>query len=350
MERIRVAPAWLYQRYRPFWDRLFPAFGMAFLFVLTDQAVGAFTKEWRLFIAGSVLMAGVVTPVAGYVSFILALAYPLYSISIYVAALALTVLTLAAFFLTRYLSAVVLVLGISLLAPYRIAPVVPLVAGLWWAEWGGVLVGLGGALWLKTFAGMCGATPDLIQLGGQPLVFHQLIDRFQQANSLQTLLWLAQPWVGASPDREVLLLHILEVLGWGLAGYGVGLMRQRIAGMQRPVFGVLASVSAGLLGLWLLMLVVPLALGLREMSSIIVPFVVECCWSGVIAMGLYGLSRYLSRPAVVPVRTQDVHRLDQAVEPHHPPVQPVPDSAAQSWGRPKSREDEQTDIIMIDLD
>jgi hypothetical protein len=65
---------------------------------------------------------------------------------------------------------------------------------------------------------------------------------------------------------------------------------------------------------------------------------------------LFGLSQYLSRPAVVPVRTQDVHRLDQAVEPRHPPVQPVPDSASQSWGRPKSREDEQTDIIMIDLD
>jgi hypothetical protein len=350
VERIRVAPLWLYQRYRSFWDRLVPALGMALLFVLTDQATGAFSREWRLFIASGLLVVGLVTPTAGYVLFVLALAYPLYSISIYVAALALSVLVLLGFFLTRHLTAVVLVLVIPLLVPYRIAPLVPLLAGLCWAEWGGALAGLGSALWLKTVAGLCGATPDLTQLGGQPLALHQLIPRFQGANSLQTLLLLAQPWLGTPPDPETLLFHILEVLGWGLAGYGVGLMCQRTEGMPRPAVGLLASVSAGLLGMWLVSLVVPVVLGLREASAFPFPFMMECCWSGVIGMVLYAVSRYLTRPAVVPLRSRDLAGLSQTIESSYPPVRPATEPAPRPWGHPQPRDDEQTDIIMIDLD
>lgn len=346
MERIGLVPAWFYQRYRSFFDRLLPSLGMASLFVLTAQATGAFSREWRLFIASGVLVAGLVTPIAGYVLFILALAYPLYSISIYIAALALAVLILFAFFLTRHLTPIVLVLAIPLLAPFRVALVIPLLAGLWWAEWGGVLAGLGSALWLKIFSGMCGATPDLAQLGGQPLATHRLIARFHTANSLQTLLWLAEPWLGAPPDSQVLLLHILEVLGWGLAGYGVGLMRRRVEGMPRPTVGILASISAGLLGVWLGSLIVPMALGLREASALPIPYLSECCWSGLIAMGLYGLSRYLTRPVVVPTPSQ----IEPQIEPYRPTVRPTPESAPRSWVRPQPRGEEQTDIIMIDLD
>jgi len=334
-----MSPAWLYQRYRPFCDRLAPALGMAFLFLLTAQATGAFPREWLLFSAGGVLVAGLLAPVAGYVLFILALAYPLYSISIYIAALALAILILPAFSLTRYLTAVVLVLTAPLLASYRIAPVVPLLAGLWWAEWGGVVAGVGSALWLKPFAGMCGTTLDLTQLGGQPLAVHQLITRFHTANSLQTLLWIAEPF---APDPQTLLLHVLEVLGWGLAGYSVGLMRRRIEGVPRPNVGLLATISAGLLGVWLGSPFIPIALGLREAAALPVSFLVECCWSGVIAMGLYGVSRYLTRPAVVPLRSR--------VEPPRPAARQTPEPAPQSWVRPQPHDDEQADIIMIDLD
>lgn len=346
MERIGLIPAWFYQRYRSFFDHLLPSLGMASLFVLTAQATGAFSREWRLFIASGVLMAGLVTPIAGYILFILALAYPLYSISIYIAALALAVLILLAFFLTRHLTAMVLVLAIPFLAPFRVALVIPLLAGLWWAEWGGVLAGLGSALWLKIFAGMCGAMPDLAQLGGQSLATHQLIARFRTANSLQTLLWLAEPWLGTPPDSQTLLLHILEVLGWGLAGYGVGLMRRRVEGMPRPTVGILASISAGLLGVWLGSLIVPMALGLRETSALPVPYLLECCWSGLIAMGLYGLSRYLTRPVVVPTPS----RIEPQIEPYRPTVRPTPESAPRPRVRPQPRGEEQTDIIMIDLD
>lgn len=358
MERVSVMPDWLYQRYRPFCDRLIPALGMAFLFVLTDQVVGAFSREWRLFIAGGVLVAGLVKPIVGYVLFVLVLAYPLYSISIYIAALALTVLSLLAFFPTRYLTAIILVIAIPLLALYRVALIVPLLAGLWWAEWGGVLAGLGSALWLKVFVGMCGMTPDLTQLGGQSLAVHQLVTRFHTANSLQTLLWLAEPFVpglveSPTPDTRTLLLHIFEVFGWGLAGYGVGLMRQRVLGSSRLNVALLASVSAGLLGLWLGSLVVPIALSLREPFVFSAPFVVECCWGGIMAMGIYRVSHYLTRPVVQPLRSRSERyrspsyylsstgegREEEAIE-----------SATQAWEHPQSRDDEQADIIMIELD
>jgi hypothetical protein len=343
VERIKVGPAWLYQRYRVFFDRLVPALGIAWLFVLTNRATGTFPGEWLGFIAGSILVAGLAAPLAGYVLFVLALAYPLYSISIYVAALALAVLIVLSFFVTRHFAAIVLVLTAPLLSVCRVAPLVPLLAGLWWAEWGGVLVGMGSALWLKTFAGMCGATPDLVQLGGQALAVQQLVDRFHVANSLQTLLQLADP---LAPDPQALLLHILEILGWGLAGYGVGIVGRRIESVRRPAISLLASISAGMLGLWFGSIVIPVALGLREASdspiSVLLGFLVQSISSGVLVLGLYAGARYLVRPVVLPTRSRS--------DPYRPSTTPEP--ASQPWSRPQpvANEDEPTDIIMIDLD
>ena len=273
------------------------------------------------------------------------LAYPLYSISIYLAALALSILILLAFFVTRHFTALVLVLAIPLLVALRVTWAVPLLAGLWWAEWGGVLVGMGGALWLKVFVGMCGVTPDFVRLSGQTMVVDRLIDRFHAANSLQTLLWLTEPLI---PDSQTLLFHILEVLGWGLAGYGVGLMRRRIEGMSRRSLGVLASMVVGCLGLGIGSLALPAALDLREASdlpiSLLLNFLLECGKSSIIVVGLYGVSRYLARPAVLPALSR--------IESHRSSVQPTPEPAPQPWVPSQSRvkEDEPTDIIMIDLD
>ncbi len=345
MDRIRVMPAWLYQRYRSFFDRLVPSLGLGLLFVLVNQATGIFSSDWLWFIASGIIVAGLIAPVVGYVLFVLALAYPLYSISIYLAALALSILILLAFFVTHYFAALVLVLAIPLLVAFRITWAVPLFAGLWWAEWGGVLVGMGGAFWLKIFAGMCRVTPDLIQLSGQTLATSEMIDRFHTANSLQTLRWLTEP---LAPDSQTLLLHILEILGWGLAGYGVGLMRRRMEGMPRRNLGLLASMVVGFLGLGIGSLALPTALGLRQVSdlsiSLLLNFLIECGKSGIIVMGLYGVSRYLIRPAVLPTSSR--------IESRRSSVQSTPELAPQPWVRSKPRveEDESTDIIMIDLD
>jgi len=340
--RFHRSAAWLYQRYRTFFDRLIPALGLVLMFVLVEQHTSVFPVEWRLFIAGAVLAAGLATPVVGYGLFVLALAYPLYSISIYVAALGLAALILLVFAAARHLAAVVLMLCLPLVIPYRVAVAAPLLAGLWWGDWGGALVGLGSALWLKIFAGMCGAAPDLIRLGDQALAVEQFITRFQTANSLQTLLWLVDPLV---PNSQAALFHIFQVLGWGLGGYAVGLVCRRMEGMSRPHVGLLASVSAGLVGIWMGGVALPLIFDLQAVKSwstfLLSGFLIECVRSGVILVGLYGLSRYLTRPAAMPIPS-----LSEPRQPSSPPLETV----SQSWSRPRSREEDPGDIIMIDLD
>lgn len=344
MGRVGRVPAWLYQRYRAVWDRLLPAAGMAALFWWVARTTGVFSQEWQWFIAGGILIAGLFASLAGYIAFILALAYPLYSISIYVAALAVTVLTLPAFFLTQHLGAVVLALTVPAFSVGRLGSAVPLLAGLWWAEWGGTWVGLGSALWLKFFAGMCGADPDFVHLGGVSLAGERLVERFSAANSLQTLVWLVQP---LAPDSRTLLLHILQMMGWGLAGYGLGLIRQRMGRMARPNVGLMAAVGAGLLGLNLGVMVLPLALGLDVVTSVPVHFLVECLGSGLLVMGVYVLRRYLMRPV-----------LSRPFEARLDTSEPAPGTAREpAQGHqpaigitPRPRDEEHTDIIMIDLD
>lgn len=86
-------------------------------------------------------------------------------------------------------------------------------------------MGLASALWLKMLAGKCGVAPYVTQLGGQLLAVHQLLARFRAANSLRTLLWLADPLVpglaecfssplaeSPVPDSQALLFHILETV------------------------------------------------------------------------------------------------------------------------------------------
>ncbi len=356
MRLAQNIPPWLYQRYRHFFDRLPSALGMAALFALVDMRTGAFPVEWRTFIAVGVLVSGLLLPVAGYILFIVALAYPLFTISIYIAALALSVLILWAFLCSRHLGAVVLLLVTPLLVPYRLAPLVPLLAGLWWGEWGGALVGAGSALWLKLFAGMCGAAPDITSLSIQTLSAERLINRFHTANSLQTLLWM---WEPLSPHPQALLLNILHILGWGLAGYGIGIMRQRMENMARPYLGLLAGISAAWLGFGVGSLAAPFALGLLRPSALpishLANFLIELGMSSAAAVMICAAYRYLNRPVVPPSLRRDViaYRCQEtgsgdgmrAGTPATLPASPV----SPPWAGP-FEEDEQEDIIMLDLD
>ncbi len=356
MRRTRDIPPWLYQRYRNFFDRLPSALGMAVLFALVDMRTGAFPVEWRTFIAAGILVSGLLLPIAGYILFILALAYPLFNISIYIAALALSVLILWAFFCSRHTGAVVLLLATPLLVPHWLAPLVPLLAGLWWGEWGGALVGAGSALWLKLFAGMCGTAPDTTSLSTQTLSAERLITRFHTANSLQTLLWI---WEPLAPHPQALLLNILQILGWGLAGYGIGIMRQRMENMARPYLGLLAGISAAWLGVGAGSLAAPLALGLLRPSALpishLTNFLIEWGVSSAAAVMIYAAYRYLNRPVIPSSLRRDVaiYRRQEtgpgdglrAGTPATLPASPV----SSPWAGP-SEEDEQEDIIMLDLD
>jgi hypothetical protein len=223
-----VAPTtWLpqlYQRYRSFWDRVVPAAGLAWLLWATTQASGAFPGEWRVFLAAVLLLLGLARPDLAYVAFIFCVAYPLYSVSIYLAAIFLAVLILTSHWAMRNLGATVWVLATPVLLPWHLEAAAPLLAGLWWGEVTGALAGGLAALWLKLLAGMASQPLDLVQLSGWTPAGASTIQRFSDFNSLQTLLELVNPFAGTS---QALLLHVLQVLSWGLAGYLTGRLAQR---------------------------------------------------------------------------------------------------------------------------
>ena len=167
MHRLVKFPAWVYQRQQAFWDRAVLACGWMWLYLLcsgiepwlrlsVQEGAGAsvmLPAQWRVVMAALVLVLGLWRPVAGYAAFIVALAYPLYLISVYVMALALAVLVLLAPVMALYaeqgvLYLAVLVLMTVVLAPLHLAPLVPLLAGLWWQGAGSWVGGGAAALWL----------------------------------------------------------------------------------------------------------------------------------------------------------------------------------------------------------
>ena len=124
---LRELPARVYQRQPRLWDRVVLAAGWALLYLVVSGAVAdaeagaaglAFPNEWRLVLTSLVFVLGVWKPVAGYAAFIVAIAYPLYLVSIYVMALALAVLVMLLPVMAAYSEQGVLFLALLvLLAP-----------------------------------------------------------------------------------------------------------------------------------------------------------------------------------------------------------------------------------------
>jgi len=293
---ILDGPAWLYQRYSEFWRRSVLAAGWAMLFVLCDLGSKAFAVEWRIVLAACIWLGGLWKPPVGYALLIAALAYPLYLISIYVMALALAALILSAPVAVRFLPQTWWILAAPLFAPVSLIPLTPFLAGLWWGEAAGAVVGALAALWLKIAAAMSGDSPELWQLGGWALRMPPIYARFHQANSLQTLLRIVEP---LSRDSLTLLLHLLQIFSWAAAGFTVGLVAHHLRTAQGRAQGRVAmlSLGPGMFWVWAGYVAVPGWLGLE------VPRWFEPRWlpaqvllSGVIAwlVGLVG--QYLERP------------------------------------------------------
>jgi hypothetical protein len=340
-------PARVYQRQPRLWDRVVLAAGWALLYLIVSgagpwatpldrpgAAAGAagmaFPAEWRLVLTSLVFVLGVWKPVAGYAAFIVAVAYPLYLVSIYVMALSLAVLVMllpvmAAYSEQGVLFLALLVLLTPLLARVHLAPLIPLLVGLWWEGAGSWIGGGLAALWLKIAAGMAGRPVDLWQLNGLSVNIGSIVERFHEANSLQTVVRLLEPLglrvgrvplvrgieLGAevsypAPAAMFALYNLLQVLVWAAAGWTVSAVLDRLSaqGMGRRRGWGLAALSLvpGLLLIWAAYVAVPWWLRIDGPGWLEPRWLpAHVVWVGLAAWGLDGLLRSLRWP-VAPAR------------------------------------------------
>jgi hypothetical protein len=355
-QRLSRIPAWIYQRQQALWDRAVLAGGWMCLYWVCSGVeswlrlsaqgdvggtVALLPAQWRLVMAALIFVLGLWRPVAGYAAFIVAVAYPLYLVSIYVMALALAVLVLLAPVMAVYaergvLFLAVLVLMTVLVAPLHLAPLVPLLVGLWWQGAGSWIGGGAAALWLKLCAGMSGYSIDLWSLYGWTMKAEPVYERFHRANSLQTVALILEPFGfrlasvvrGAGLSTELVypvsaglyvLFNFLEICVWAAAAFVVSAVLDglavRWAGQgragQRTVLGLLP----GLLLLWAGFVVLPAWLGLAGPGWLDPPWlVIQVVWLGLVAWALDAFLRYLHRPVSLKVSAGEVRPRERASE------------------------------------
>jgi hypothetical protein len=234
-------------------------------------------------------------------------------ISIYVMALGLAVLILAAPLVFHHMPLALMILWIPVLAPLHLTPVVPLLMGLWaadsymgeWQKSGAVVSAALCALWLKLGAGMTGYSVDLWQINGWSMNVSSIYGQFHSANSLRTVTMLVAP-LAKSPDNRVsmsLLFNLLQVLIWGAAAYFVAGMREILLLRRNGLAGqggawtAVLSLTPGVLTIWFGYVAVSSWLqvpGPRWLDPLWLP--AQVVLAGFVALGLDGLWRYLHQP------------------------------------------------------
>lgn len=318
---VTEVPLWIYHRYGQSWRRVVLSAGWAALYVLLDTSLAQvgelegspFPVQWRIFLALCILVGGLWKPLVGYALFIAAIAYPLYLISVYVMALALAVLILTAPLAARFLSLALMVVGVPVLAPVHLTPVLPLLAGLWASPgegggWGPPEAAVAGglsALWLKMCAGVSGGPVDLWMINGWAADIAPIYARLHGANSLQTLVYLAAPFVSdpAGSAATALLFNVLQVLAWSFAAQTVAAVRDVL--MMRKMGragegGVWTSVLClvpGLVLIWAGYVVGPSWLQVPGPRWLDPPWLpAQVVLVGAVAVGVDGLLHYLQQP------------------------------------------------------
>ncbi len=338
-------PHGLARRYLSFLERLLVAAGLSGLLYGLLSNLPVYPINWDLVMVATVFVVCLWSPGVAYFIAVAAAAYPLYTLSLYVAALFLAVALLGQRIFIYNLGALVLVLAAPWLARYNVAWVVPLLGGLWWGAAGGAWMGGLAALWGQIVAGMAGLSPDWLALIGTSPSIAGVAQRFSQANSLETLKRILEP---LAPNSTLLLYHLLQVLAWATVGGIVGAVADRAWTQQRRpgrsiivgAAGALALLGAHVgLGLWLEQYT-PTALSPMWPMLIATTIVVA-----VVVGALEGLRNFLEHP--LPPRrrrARSYRRPSRASEPERVPL-PVP-TQLPDW----EPADEAADLIMLELD
>ena len=238
---VRV-PHGLMRRYLSFLERLLVAAGLSALVFGVMNSIPVYPPNWDLVILATIFVVALWWPAAAYFLAVAAVAYPLYTLSLYIVVLFLAVALLGQRIFIHNMGAMVLVLASPWLARYNVAWVVPLLGGLWWGAAGGAWMGGLAALWGQVLAGMAGLNPDWLGLIGTSPTVAGVSQRFGEANSLDTLKLILEP---LAPNATILLYHLLQVVAWATVGGVVGLLADRTWVQHRRPWGTILIGVAG---------------------------------------------------------------------------------------------------------
>lgn len=212
-------PHSLYRRYQAIFESAATATGFAVLVMLALRSMAIYPDNWVVVIAVTIGLVGIRWPIVAYVLGVSLVAYPIFTINLYLAVLFVAVAALGHRWFVHFLGATALVLATPLLAEYHLHWLTPVLGGLWWGGVAGAWVGGMAAMWGKLMAGMAGMNPDWVLLAGRSPHVDMIAARFADANSLDTLLLLIDPFATSS---SLMLYHLLQIVGWTVTGAFVG--------------------------------------------------------------------------------------------------------------------------------
>jgi hypothetical protein len=331
-----------------FTERLIAAAGLSALLYGLMFAVPIYPLYWDVVIAGAVFLLTLASPVAGYFAAVCAAAYPLFDVSIYLAALFLAIAIIGQHIFIHNLGGTLLTLASPLLGSIYLAWSIPLLGGLWWGPAGGALMGAFGALWGLLIAGLAGITPDWINLFGVLPIPGYLPEKFAQAGSFETLGLLFLP---IAPDSTYLLYCLLQIGSWSLIGWSVGMLSEKDwAQSHRPRAGMLlALIGAALLAVFQILLSAWLGMPISPEAEMALGL--TTLFSALAAMFLEVGQDFFEHPLPIPnsARTIRMEAPSSAVQNIVSTTTSSPSSEFSKM-QEAGKKDEPDDLIMLELD
>ena len=244
----------LYRRYQGFLERSLTVTALATLVTLILYNLPVYPENWVLVIGVAIALLGIRWPLLGYLLSVAALIYPLYTINLYLAVLFVAISALGQRLFVHYLGATVVVLATPLLAQYHLHWLIPILGGLWWGSTRGAWVGGLAAAWGKFIGGMTGLEIDWLILAGKSFDLQTMTLRFQETNSLETLILLIEPFAATA---TIILYNLLQIVGWAVAGGFVGSLAGRKWIKHRAPWSILVVTAGGGLIMLVTHLVLP---------------------------------------------------------------------------------------------
>jgi len=232
----------LYRRYQGLLESSVTAVGLAALVSLTLWNIAAYPANWVLVIGIAIAVLGVRWPLVAYIVAAASLVYPIYTVNLYLAVIFVAVAVLGHRVFVHYMGATLLIIATPFLAKYHLHWLVPILGGLWWGGVKGAWIGGLAALWGKLVGGMAGLSIDWLILAGQTPGADAVMLHFQDANSLETLLLLVEPFAATS---SIILYNLLQVIGWAVAGGFVGSLAAQKWVKYRTPWSIMVITTGG---------------------------------------------------------------------------------------------------------